>query len=55
MVSAAAFSGLAQPTTNAILRASSSNQYFKEFIFLPGGLRSMAATISATNENFSRQ
>jgi len=44
--------GFAQPSTNSILRANSSNQYFKEFGFLPGGLRSMAATISATNENF---
>jgi hypothetical protein len=50
--SIATFRGFAQPATNSILRANSSNQYFREFVFLPGGLRSMAATISATNENF---
>lgn len=40
------FSGFAQQEVAA------SNAWFKEFVFLPGGARGIAKTISATNENF---
>lgn len=49
-LSASTFSSFAQPATNST--SPGSNLWFNEFIFLPGGFRSMAKTISATNETF---
>ncbi|MGC3960489.1 MAG: carboxypeptidase-like regulatory domain-containing protein [Verrucomicrobiota bacterium] len=45
-LSISVFSGLAQQPPNA------SNLWYNEFVFLPGGLRGMAKTITATNETF---
>lgn len=52
MVSVVTFRGFAQPVTNSTLGTNSANPYWDNFIFLPGGFRPMAATMSATNETF---
>ncbi len=49
VLSIAKFSGFAQPANSAV---KESNLWFNELIFLPGGFRQMAKTISATNETF---
>lgn len=48
-VGAATFCGFGQPATNANLGA---NEFLDKFIFLPGGFRNMAATLSATNDAY---
>jgi uncharacterized repeat protein (TIGR03803 family) len=45
-------SGVSRTVTNATIGSNNANLYLDEFIFLPGGFRQMAKTISATNETF---
>ena len=52
LMSALGNNGTVTTETNAILDSNNANPYLDEFIFLPGGFRRMAATISATNETF---
>jgi hypothetical protein len=52
LMSALGNNGTVTTETNAILDGNKTNPYLDEFIFLPGGFRRMAATISATNETF---
>jgi uncharacterized repeat protein (TIGR03803 family) len=52
LMSALGNNGTVTTETNVILDSNNVNPYLDEFIFLPGGFRRMAATISATNETF---
>jgi hypothetical protein len=42
----------AQSQSNSPATGKTSNPYFDKFVFLPGGSRSLAAAMSATNETF---